>query len=170
MIRTTLLVLSGALFCTTCVLGCLSFSRQFQLHIFTVDQEGYGREEGRYEVFLYSGWVEVNYITAGHYGIGGLARAGQYGNRLAPTRNWWGSCGRAPTGEWSNTFRQTGFGYWAIVPMWEPLLLFGIYPAIAFIRGPLRRHRRRKKGLCLKCGYNLTGNESGICPECGEQI
>ena len=26
------------------------------------------------------------------------------------------------------------------------------------------------KGLCLKCGYNLTGNVSGICPECGEKI
>lgn len=21
--------------------------------------------------------------------------------------------------------------------------------------------------LCLKCGYNLTGNASGVCPECG---
>ena len=23
---------------------------------------------------------------------------------------------------------------------------------------------------CLRCGYNLTGNVSGICPECGEPI
>lgn len=22
-------------------------------------------------------------------------------------------------------------------------------------------------GHCQSCGYNLTGNESGICPECG---
>ena len=22
--------------------------------------------------------------------------------------------------------------------------------------------------LCKECGYNLTGNTSGICPECGE--
>jgi hypothetical protein len=34
----------------------------------------------------------------------------------------------------------------------------------------LRRYRRKKKGLCLTCGYNLTGNVSGICPECGEKI
>lgn len=27
-----------------------------------------------------------------------------------------------------------------------------------------RRHRR---GLCAVCGYNLFGNESGRCPECG---
>ncbi|HOW71506.1 MAG TPA: hypothetical protein PKY77_12960 [Phycisphaerae bacterium] len=26
------------------------------------------------------------------------------------------------------------------------------------------------RSWCLKCGYNLTGNMSGICPECGEMI
>ncbi|MCG8403573.1 MAG: hypothetical protein MI923_00100 [Phycisphaerales bacterium] len=25
-------------------------------------------------------------------------------------------------------------------------------------------------GLCATCGYNLTGNASGICPECGTPI
>jgi predicted Zn-ribbon and HTH transcriptional regulator len=33
-----------------------------------------------------------------------------------------------------------------------------------------RRRRRRYRlthGLCLTCGYNLTGNVSGRCPECG---
>lgn len=23
---------------------------------------------------------------------------------------------------------------------------------------------------CLSCGYNLTGNVSGVCPECGEPL
>jgi hypothetical protein len=23
---------------------------------------------------------------------------------------------------------------------------------------------------CTRCGYNLTGNVSGVCPECGERI
>ena len=41
------------------------------------------------------------------------------------------------------------------------------YPAIVFIRGPLLRWRRRKRGECLNCGYNLTGNVTGICSECG---
>ncbi len=30
------------------------------------------------------------------------------------------------------------------------------------------RDRRPREGHCLHCGHNLTGNESGICPECGE--
>jgi hypothetical protein len=24
--------------------------------------------------------------------------------------------------------------------------------------------------LCMMCGYNLTGNQSGVCPECGTTI
>ena len=27
--------------------------------------------------------------------------------------------------------------------------------------------RRRRTGLCTECGYDLTGNASGKCPECG---
>jgi hypothetical protein len=55
-------------------------------------------------------------------------------------------------------------------PFWFPCVLFLVYPMIAFIRGPYRRHRRRKKGHCLQCGYNLEGNVSGVCPECGERV
>ena len=50
---------------------------------------------------------------------------------------------------------------------------FATYPTIAlirYVRGPLRRYRRRRKGLCLKCGYDLTGNVSGVCPECGKAV
>jgi len=25
-------------------------------------------------------------------------------------------------------------------------------------------------GHCQTCGYNLTGNVSGVCPECGEKV
>jgi hypothetical protein len=54
------------------------------------------------------------------------------------------------------------------MPFWFPLFLFAAYPVIAFIRGPLTRRYRRKHGLCPHCGYNLTGNTTGICPECGK--
>jgi O-antigen/teichoic acid export membrane protein len=33
-----------------------------------------------------------------------------------------------------------------------------------------RRRFRKTRGLCLHCGYNLQGNISGICPECGRPI
>ena len=32
-----------------------------------------------------------------------------------------------------------------------------------------RRLIRRKRGLCIKCGYDLRGTEHEVCPECGWQ-
>ena len=55
-------------------------------------------------------------------------------------------------------------------PHWNPLVLLAAYATIAFIRGPLRRYRRRRKGMCIKCGYDLTGNVSGTFPECGREV
>ena len=55
-------------------------------------------------------------------------------------------------------------------PVWLPVIMFAAYPAIVLIHGPVRRYRRRKRGLCLTCGYNLTGNVSGVCSECGTEI
>ena len=47
------------------------------------------------------------------------------------------------------------------------------YAAILWlvIPGPfaLRRHLRRKRGLCVPCGYDLRGNPLDGCPECGWQ-
>ncbi|MHC5111241.1 MAG: hypothetical protein ACYTHJ_15335 [Planctomycetota bacterium] len=34
----------------------------------------------------------------------------------------------------------------------------------------LRTYIRRRRGLCVQCSFNLTGNTSGICPECGITI
>ncbi len=53
-------------------------------------------------------------------------------------------------------------------PLWLPVVLLAAYPALAFARSPRRRWRRRREGRCLACGYDLTGNTSGVCPECGE--
>ena len=65
---------------------------------------------------------------------------------------------------------RVGCMWWIEFPFWFPFLIFVSYPTIAFIRGPLRRYHRRRKGLCVKCGYNLTGNTTGICSECGAEI
>lgn len=52
-------------------------------------------------------------------------------------------------------------------------VVFAVYPTLALIRGAVRsrrRWRRRRRRLCVKCAYNLTGNVSGVCPECGMKI
>lgn len=59
---------------------------------------------------------------------------------------------------------------WLAFPVWIPLASFAAYPTFAFVRGPLRRWRRRRKDSCVRCGYDLQGNESGVCPECGTEV
>ena len=45
-----------------------------------------------------------------------------------------------------------------------------VYLAFDLICGPTRRWWRRKHRLCVNCAYNLTGNVSGVCPECGKPV
>jgi hypothetical protein len=55
---------------------------------------------------------------------------------------------------------------WEIVlPLWMPFLLAVVTTAFLWRLDA----RRSQLGHC-RCGYNLTGNVSGICPECGEPI
>jgi len=65
-----------------------------------------------------------------------------------------------------------GFGYLngpnfllLIVPIWVVALAAGVAYLFALI---WRRHP--VQGHCTHCGYNLAGNTSGICPECGTRI
>ena len=58
------------------------------------------------------------------------------------------------------------------MPLWFLAVVFLAYPAVA-LTGDLRRWQRRRRerhDLCLKCGYDLTGNVSGVCPECGTEV
>ncbi len=50
------------------------------------------------------------------------------------------------------------------IPLWIPFAALAAPTGMVCILG----RRRPKPGHCRRCGYNLTGNTSGICPECGE--
>jgi hypothetical protein len=73
---------------------------------------------------------------------------------------------------WYWMYQRTGWHWWftrysipagnqTYVPLWIPLLLFGI---LAHWLAPLVFAR----GLCQKCGYDLRGAPNNRCPECGE--
>ena len=46
---------------------------------------------------------------------------------------------------------------------------FAIPPATRLLN-MTRRWRRAKAGVCTRCSYDLTGNVSGVCPECGTAV
>lgn len=62
--------------------------------------------------------------------------------------------------------RRGEFIHRVCIPLWIPFLLV----AIATVHMFWRDYRRIPSGHCQKCGYPLTGNTSGICPECGKRI
>ena len=54
----------------------------------------------------------------------------------------------------------------ASVEFWAPVA----FVVIALLLLWLPDRRRPSLGHCLNCGYNLTGNESGVCPECATPV
>ena len=102
----------------------------------------------------------VVYVHVQH-GVGGQASDPRY--VIQVEFPWWFRITRYK--------HPAGFTRWnATVYVRPTFAVLVAYPTVAFIRGPFRRWRRRRKGLCLKCGYDLTGNESGACSECGEEV
>jgi len=55
--------------------------------------------------------------------------------------------------------------YFVRFPIWILVLVTAIPTAWLWHRD----RRRIRPGCCLRCGYDLTGNTSGVCSECGEK-
>jgi len=64
--------------------------------------------------------------------------------------------------DWLPTYLNDSFFSSASVPLWMPWV-----PTIVLTAFLIRAARRPRPGLCLACGYNLTGALSPTCPECG---
>ena len=75
---------------------------------------------------------------------------------------WSGFSGqvRLPNGDYESFHQE-------ILPPWLGCL-FILLP----VAWGIHKARRRTPGhnVCVYCGYNLTGNISGVCPECGKPI
>lgn len=66
---------------------------------------------------------------------------------------------------WGSGFRTTHFGFHFLAPT--------LLASVFFVRRVRywRIHERRlREGFCADCGYDLTGNESDVCSECGAKV
>jgi hypothetical protein len=60
---------------------------------------------------------------------------------------------------------------WRIVaPIWSLMLAVVSVWLLLWLASWSVRRRRRVRGLCAACGYDLTANVSGVCPECGRNV
>lgn len=104
---------------------------------------------------LRSGW-----LYAGN--LGGIGSPGLH--ILQPTRpQWWNS----PSVYWG---RDTARMFlWSVrTPLWLVAAPAAFYLTAVFLLGRVRRGNRRRKGLCIACGYDRA-SALGPCPECGRR-
>lgn len=50
------------------------------------------------------------------------------------------------------------------------LVGFALLPLWRFVARPFIRLRRLRRGQCRECGYDLSANTTGVCPECGTKF
>lgn len=85
-----------------------------------------------------------------------------------PTQLQGGHMERSPLHQewmWWPTVLTGASGAWILaIPLWIPAATAGLAYML------LGRARPIRAGLCRKCDYDLTGNISGVCPECGRKI
>lgn len=99
------------------------------------------------ETPVVEGWFSAGTIYAGH-----------------SSESWTPGSFYTHSGPWArgSAYRTYHIGFHFLVPV----LASAVF-SLRSIRRWRLHERRLRRGLCVTCGYDLTGNESGICPECG---
>ena len=146
---------------------CVAAAAYWVRSYFAADSVGVTRYEGRRLV------SRSIFIQRGVIGAQVWILPSDFGSGLPPMyRDWWCmTSAPEPRMELSQLApRAETWGSGAIstytLPCWVLLLLLSVPPTLAYRRRRSDR-TRRVTGRCRSCGYDLTGNVSGVCPECG---
>ena len=73
---------------------------------------------------------------------------------------------RGPWFPWFDSFVTLDGWNMIVIPLWLPLACVSLLTLVLFIRN----RPQPLEGFCMECSYDLTGNVSGVCPECGTKI
>jgi len=117
--------------------------------------------------------VEEGFDRSGfHAERGELELAGPHREILHLSPTEWPDMGLA-----SSYTNQFGFGYLppdelfggrVAMPIWSLISVAALLPSLWLL---IRfRNRVQRGGCCRQCSYDLTGNTSGTCPECGSPV
>ncbi len=111
-------------------------------------------------LFVASGWWSF-VVQIGSWDVevfGGACAIDFYGNWFDDIVVVYGhGFGLSLWNTWSSELTQ--------FPLWLPFLIVAIPMIIMWGFVP-----KFPRGHCRRCGYDLTGNTSGVCPECGVEV
>jgi hypothetical protein len=121
--------------------------------------------DGQHELYLslLHGRIDAYRAVLNPTWLPSLARRSHVGLRVGGRNpGFWDS----PAVSWGSSSGPAGYFRTVSVAIWLPLTIVAIPTGLLWWLDP----RSYLPGHCQKCGYDLTGNVSGRCPECGKAI
>ena len=135
------------------------------------------RSYGRADFVEYGTRVSYRFICSarGHLIVGDVEGAGtpvdlRIGSVYTDDRMYGIRQREHPVVYWNSAAYDSPRNWITEISLWEVTGGFAVLPACWLLLRFIRRSNRHSVGICSSCSYILTGNTSGVCPECGTPV